>query len=213
MKAVVIRAFGDPEGLEVVDLPAPEPRPGQVLVAVEAIGVGGVDAVIRRGALAAYGFREGHLLGSEVAGTVTAVGEGVDAAWTGRRVWAFTGLSGGYAEQAVARVEDVLALPDGLTGADAVTLGGSGLVAHFALRKAHFAPGETVLVRGAAGSIGITAVAAPRPPRAAPACSRTGACSPGSSGPRCRSRRGRAGRRPTSSPPGSRPPGRPSTCR
>ncbi|MGA5109037.1 zinc-binding dehydrogenase [Streptomyces pseudogriseolus] len=158
MKAVVIRAFGDPEGLEVVDLPAPEPGPGQVLVAVEAIGVGGVDAVIRRGALAAYGFREGHLLGSEVAGTVTAVGEGVDAAWTGRRVWAFTGLSGGYAEQAVARVEDVLALPDGLTGADAVTLGGSGLVAHFALRKAHFAPGETVLVRGAAGSIGITAV-------------------------------------------------------
>ncbi len=74
MKAVVIRTFGDPEGLEVVDLPAPGPGPGQVLIAVEAIGVGGVDAVIRRGALAAYGFREGHLLGSEVAGTVTAVG-------------------------------------------------------------------------------------------------------------------------------------------
>ncbi len=82
----------------------------------------------------------------------------MDSSWTGRRVWAFTGLSGGYAEQAVARVEDVLALPDGLSAADAVTLGGSGAVAHFALRKAHFAPGETVLVRGAAGSIGITAV-------------------------------------------------------
>ncbi|WP_406717974.1 zinc-binding dehydrogenase [Streptomyces althioticus] len=158
MKAVVIRTFGAPEGLEVVDLPAPVPGPGQVLVAVEAVGVGGVDAVIRRGALAEYGFREGHLLGSEVAGTVTAVGEGVDASWTGRRVWAFTGLSGGYAERAVARVEDVLALPDGLSGADAVTLGGSGVVAHFALRKAHFAPGGTVLVRGAAGSIGVTAV-------------------------------------------------------
>ncbi|MEU0766873.1 zinc-dependent alcohol dehydrogenase family protein [Streptomyces albogriseolus] len=158
MKAVVIRAFGAPAGLEVVDLPAPVPGPGQVVVATEAIGVGGVDAVIRRGALAAHGFREGHLLGSEVAGTVTAVGEGVDSSWTGRRVWAFTGLSGGYAEQAVARVEDVLALPDGLSAADAVTLGGSGAVAHFALRKAHFAPGETVLVRGAAGSIGITAV-------------------------------------------------------
>ncbi|GAA3220781.1 zinc-binding dehydrogenase [Streptomyces thermocoprophilus] len=139
-------------------MPAPLPGPGQVLIATEAIGVGGVDAVIRRGALAAYGFREGHLLGSEVAGTVTAVGEGVDASWTGRRVWAFTGLSGGYAEQAVARVEDVVALPDGLSGADAVTLGGSGVVARFALEKARFAPGETVLVRGAAGSIGITAV-------------------------------------------------------
>ncbi|MDL4818416.1 zinc-dependent alcohol dehydrogenase family protein [Actinomadura opuntiae] len=158
MKAVVIRTFGDPDGLEVVDLPVPVPDPGQVQIATEAIGVGGVDAVIRRGALAAHGFREGHLLGSEVAGRVTAIGQGVDASWIGRRVWAFTGLSGGYAEQAVVAVEDVLALPDGLTGADAVTLGGSGVVAHFALDRARFTPGETVLVRGAAGSIGITAV-------------------------------------------------------
>ncbi|MFC9653080.1 zinc-binding dehydrogenase [Streptomyces sp. NPDC056937] len=158
MKAVVIRTFGDPDGLEVVDVPVPVPAPGQVRIATEAIGVGGVDAVIRRGALAAHGFREGHLLGSEVAGRVTAVGEGVDASWTGRRVWAFTGLSGGYAEQAVAAVDDILPLPDGLSGADAVTLGGSGVVAHFALDHARFVPGETVLVRGAAGSIGITAV-------------------------------------------------------
>ncbi|MEU8348806.1 zinc-binding dehydrogenase [Streptomyces sp. NPDC048845] len=158
MKAVVIRTFGDPDGLEIVDVPVPVPAPGQVQIATEAIGVGGVDAVIRRGTLAAYGFREGHLLGSEVAGKVTAVGEGVDASWIGRRVWAFTGLTGGYAEQAVALVEDVLSLPDGLTGADAVTLGGSGVVAHFALDRARFTPGETVLVRGAAGSIGITAV-------------------------------------------------------
>ncbi|MFJ6215677.1 zinc-dependent alcohol dehydrogenase family protein [Streptomyces sp. NPDC092296] len=158
MKAVVIRTFGDPDGLEVIDVPAPVPAPGQVQIATEAIGVGGVDAVIRRGTLAAYGFREGHLLGSEVAGRVAAVGEGVDASWIGRRVWAFTGLSGGYAEWAVAAVEDVLALPDELTGADAVTLGGSGVVAHFALERARFTPGEAVLVRGAAGSIGITAV-------------------------------------------------------
>ncbi|MPY31521.1 zinc-dependent alcohol dehydrogenase family protein [Streptomyces adustus] len=158
MKAVVIRTFGDPGGMEVVDVPAPVPAPGQLRIATEAIGVGGVDAVIRRGTLAAYGFREGHVLGSEVAGRVAAVGEGVDTSWIGRRVWAFTGLSGGYAEQAVAAVEDVLALPDDLTGADAVTLGGSGVVAHFALERARFTPGETVLVRGAAGSIGITAV-------------------------------------------------------
>lgn len=158
MKAVVIKTFGRPDGLEVVDLPVPVPAPGQVRIATEAIGVGGVDAVIRRGTLAAYGFREGHVLGSEVVGSVSAVGEGVDASWVGRRVWAFTGLSGGYAEQAVASVDDVLPLPDGLTGADAVTLGGSGVVAHFALERARFTPGETVLVRGAAGSIGITAV-------------------------------------------------------
>ncbi|AJE82173.1 Monooxygenase [Streptomyces albus] len=158
MKAVVISRFGDPDGLEVVDRPVPEPAPGQLLIAPEAIGVGGVDAVIRRGTLGAYGFREGHLLGSEVAGRVTAVGAGVDASWIGRRVWAFTGLSGGYAERALAAVEDVTALPDGLTGAAAVTLGGSGVVAHFALERALLAPGESVLVRGAAGSIGIAAV-------------------------------------------------------
>ncbi|WP_217197202.1 zinc-binding dehydrogenase [Streptomyces buecherae] len=158
MQAVVIRTFGSPDGLEVVDVPVPDPAPGQVRIATEAIGVGGVDAVIRRGTLAAHGFRAGHLLGSEVAGRVSAVGEGVDAAWTGRRVWAFTGLSGGYAEQAVAAVEDVLPLPAGLTCADAVTLGASGVVAHFALDRARFAPGETVLVRGAAGSIGLTTV-------------------------------------------------------
>jgi NADPH:quinone reductase-like Zn-dependent oxidoreductase len=158
MKAVVVRRFGNPDGLEVVDLPVPLPGPGQVRITTEAIGVGGVDAVVRRGTLAAYGFREGHLLGSEVAGSVNAVGDGVDASWTGRRVWAFTGLAGGYAEQAVASVDDVLPLPEGLTGADAVTVGGSGVVAHFALDRARFAPGETVLVRGAAGSIGITAV-------------------------------------------------------
>ncbi|MFF3595227.1 zinc-binding dehydrogenase [Kitasatospora indigofera] len=158
MKAVVIRTFGDPDGMEVVDVPVPVPAPGQVRIATEAIGVGGVDAVIRRGTLAAHGFRTGHLLGSEVAGRVAAVGEDVHPSWIGRRVWAFTGLSGGYAEQAVAAVEDVLALPDDLTGADAVTLGGSGVVAHFALERARLTPGETVLVRGAAGSIGITAV-------------------------------------------------------
>ncbi|MER6212086.1 zinc-dependent alcohol dehydrogenase family protein [Streptomyces sp. NPDC001642] len=158
MKAVVIGTFGDPDGLEVTDMPEPVPAPGQVRIATEAIGVGGVDAVIRRGTLAAYGFSKGHLLGSEVAGTVTAVGQSVDAGWIGRRVWAFTGLSGGYAEHAVAAVDDVLPLPAGLTGADAVTLGGSGVVAHFALERSRFAPGETILVRGAAGSIGITAV-------------------------------------------------------
>ncbi|MFI7099019.1 zinc-binding dehydrogenase [Streptomyces sp. NPDC050161] len=158
MKAIVIRTYGGPEGLAVVDLPAPVPAAGQVLIATEAVGVGGVDTVLRSGALAAHGFKEGQIPGSEVAGTVTAVGDGVDASWTGRRVWAFTGTGGGYVEQAIASVEEILPLPANLSVADAVTLGGSGVVAHFGLRHAHFAPGEAVLVRGAAGSIGIMAV-------------------------------------------------------
>ncbi len=160
MKAVAIQTFKSPGGLAVIDLPAPIPAGGQVLIDTEAIGVGGVDAVIRRdGALAAaYGFKEGHVLGSEVAGTVAAVGDGVDTSWIGRRVWAFTGLGGGYAEQAIAPVEEVLPLPANLSPADAVTLGSSGVVAHFGLSHGRFAPGESVLVRGAAGGIGIMTV-------------------------------------------------------
>ncbi|TVT46964.1 zinc-binding dehydrogenase [Amycolatopsis rhizosphaerae] len=154
----MIQKFGGPGGLEVLDLPDPAPAGGQVLIAVEAIGVGGVDAVIRRGALAAYGFQEGHIPGGEVAGTVTAVGDGVARSWLGQRVWAFTGTGGGYVEQAIAPVEEIVPLPANLSAVDAVTLGSSGVVAHFGLSRARFAPGESVLVRGASGSIGITAV-------------------------------------------------------
>ncbi|WP_179851364.1 zinc-binding dehydrogenase [Streptomyces sp. TLI_55] len=158
MKAISIQTFGSPDGLAVVGLPIPAPAAGQVLIATEAVGVGGVDTLIKSGALAAYGFKEGHIPGSEVAGTVTSVGDGVDASWIGERVWAFTGTGGGYVEQALAPVEEVVPLPANLSSVAAVTLGSSGVVAHFGLRHAHFAPGETVLVRGAAGSIGIMTV-------------------------------------------------------
>lgn len=158
MRAVVIKAFGDPDGLVLTEVPEPEPGPGQVVVAPEAIGVGGVDAVIRRGTLTSYGFSVGHVLGSEVAGPVTAVGEGVDPALVGQRVWAFTGTGGGYVEQALVVVDNIAALPPQLPSTDAVTLGSSAPVAHFALARAHYAEGESVLIRGAAGSIGLAAV-------------------------------------------------------
>ena len=140
MKAVAIQSFGSPEGLVVVDLPDPAPAGGQVLITTEAVGVGGVDAMILSGGLAAYGFREGHVLGGEIVGTVAAVGDGVDASWAGQRVWAFTGTGGGYAEQAVAPASTLIPLPAGLPAADGVTLGSSGAVAHFGLRHARFAP-------------------------------------------------------------------------
>ena len=157
MRAVMIQQFGDPSGMAVVELPQPVPQSAHLVVQTEAIGVGGVDAVVRGGALGPA-FSEGMILGSEVAGTVSSVGAGVDPAWVGRRVWAFTGTSGGYAEQAVARVDDVLELPDGLSSVDAVTVGGAATVAQLALTHAHLRAGESLLVRGAAGSIGIAAV-------------------------------------------------------
>ncbi|EGD41847.1 oxidoreductase, partial [Nocardioidaceae bacterium Broad-1] len=157
MRAVRVERFGDPGGMVVTEVDVPTPGPDQVVIATDAIGVGGVDAVIRRGTIQGMGFEPGLIPGSEVAGTVTAVGAGVDASWVGRRVWAFT-LLGGYAEHALARAEHVSPLPENITPVDAVTIGSSGPVAHFALAHAHFAPGESVLVRGAAGSIGIAAV-------------------------------------------------------
>lgn len=158
MRAVKIERFGDPSGMVLSDVADPTPGPDEVVITTEAIGVGGVDAVIRRGTLAALGLEPGLIPGSEVAGTVTAVGTDVDPAWVGRRVWAFTGMAGAYAEQAVARVEDLTELPDALSTVDAVTVGSSATVAHFALEHAHFSPGESVLVRGAAGSIGVSVV-------------------------------------------------------
>lgn len=158
MKAVTLPTFGGPETLTVVDLPDPRPATGQVVITTEAIGVGGVDTLTRSGAPAAYGATPGFIPGHEVAGAVAEVGEGVDPIWVGRRVWAFTSESGGYAERAIAPVETLVPLPTTLSAADTVTLGSSAIVAHFALRHAHFASGESVLVRGAAGGIGVMAV-------------------------------------------------------
>jgi len=155
---VRIERFGDPSGMVVISVPEPVAGRGQVVISSEAIAVAGVDAVIRRGTLSGFGFTEPLIPGSEVAGRVTDVGEGVDPTWVGRRVWAFTGLGGGYVERAVAKVDDLVPLPDGLSSVDAVTLGSAAPVAHFALAHAHFTAGESVLVRGAAGSIGIAAV-------------------------------------------------------
>lgn len=157
MKAVIIESFGDASGMAVVDLSEPVAERGELLIATEAIGVGGVDAVIRSGRLGSS-FPKGMVPGSEVAGRVIGVGDGVDSAWLGRRVWAFTGVSGGYAERVVAALDDVTELPEALSAIDAVTVGSANPVAHFALRHAQFSPSESVLIRGAAGSIGIAAV-------------------------------------------------------
>ena len=158
MRAVAIQSFGDPSGMALIDVIDPTPAADEVVIDSSAIGVGGVDAVIRRGTLGGYGFTEGHIPGSEVAGLVSAVGADVDASWIGRRVWAFTGTGGGYVDRAVASIGNIVPLPDGLSPIDAVTLGSSAPVAHFGLAHAHVAAGESVLIRGAAGSIGIAAV-------------------------------------------------------
>ncbi|SDC75696.1 NADPH:quinone reductase [Mycolicibacterium neoaurum] len=159
MRAVAIQRFGDPSGMEIIDVARPTPEPDQVVIETATIGVGGVDAMIRRGTVAdMHPVPAGLIPGSEVAGVVSEVGADVDVSWLGRRVWAFTGIGGGYCAFATARVSDIAALPDELSFVDAVAVGGAGPVAHFALAHAHFSSTDAVLVRGGSGSIGIATV-------------------------------------------------------
>lgn len=158
MKVVVIREFGGPEGLAVVEASSPELHSGQALIRTLAISVGTQDVMIRTGALAAYGFKPGHILGGEIAGEVIAVGDSAHSAYIGQNVWAMVSPGGGYAERVVAPVASLVALQDKISPVQAVTIGGAGIVAHFGLHHAHFCPGESLLVRGASGPIGMMAV-------------------------------------------------------
>uniref|UniRef100_A0AAU3H3F5 Zinc-binding dehydrogenase n=1 Tax=Streptomyces sp. NBC_01401 TaxID=2903854 RepID=A0AAU3H3F5_9ACTN len=156
MKAVIVSSFGDSGVLRVVDRPEPVPGPGQVLIRVEAAGVGYVDVMARNGdyqPLAEPGF----VPGVEAAGTVAAVGEAADEHWVGRRVFVLTG-TGAYAESVVADVRDIVRVPEGVSAADAVALGVNALVAGLGLKRANVREGERVLVRGAGGGIGLMAV-------------------------------------------------------
>lgn len=113
VRAVTIQRFGDPSGMAIIDAPVPIAGRGQVIIETAAIGVGGVDAMIRRGTLAdLHPVPAGLIPGSEV-----------------------VGISGGYSEVAVARIVDVAALPDELSFIDAVTVGSAGPVAHYALAQ------------------------------------------------------------------------------
>lgn len=149
MRAIVSK--GPHSELEVVDMHPLIPGAGQVVIAVQAIGVGRVDLIMRQ--VIARDF----VPGIEAAGIVAAAGPDVDPRWIGRRVFARV-QSGAYAEQMVASSAALTGLPDGVPFEAAVASGVNALVAHFCIAKANLAAGETVLVRGAHGGIGHLAV-------------------------------------------------------
>ena len=157
MKALVCPAYGPLENLHVGELPDPMPGAGEVLIEVRAAGVNFPDVLIVQGK---YQFKPEPPFapGGEVAGVVRAVGPGVERFKAGDRVLA-TMISGGYAELAVAKEHQVLRLPEGLgdevASAFALTYGTS----YHALKdRAALKPGETLLVLGAAGGVGLAAV-------------------------------------------------------
>ena len=156
MKSIVVNSFGGPENLLFTDSPPSTPGHGQVAIAVEAIGVGYMDVMAREGCYS-LGRTPGFVPGAEVAGTVEALGSDVESRMLGQRVFALTG-TGGYAETALADINNVFPLPDIVTAFDAVALGINALVAHFSLVRVDAGPGDRVLVRGASGGIGVMAV-------------------------------------------------------
>ncbi|MEU0336576.1 zinc-binding dehydrogenase [Streptomyces sp. NPDC006193] len=157
MHAVRLYAFGPAENLIYEETADPVPAPGQVRVAVAAAGVHLLDTALReghRGPLPALPELP-TVPGREVAGVVDAVGDGVDAAWLGKRVVAHLGFApGGYAELAVTDAERLHELPESLDFAAAVAMIGTGRTALGIVQFAEPGPDDVVVVPAAAGGIG-----------------------------------------------------------
>jgi NADPH2:quinone reductase len=157
MRAVLCKTYGPPESLVVEDVAAPDCGPGQVRIKVHASGVNFPDTLIIQGK---YQFKPELPFspGGEVAGVVDAVGEGVEDFRAGDRVIALTGW-GGYAEQVVVDADRVLPLPQSM---DLVTGAGFGLTygtsIHALRQRGQLTAGETLLVLGAAGGVGLATV-------------------------------------------------------
>jgi len=159
VRAIEVIRFGRPDVLVPASLPDPVAGPGELVVAVTASDVMFVDTMIRAGrGTGFFAIRPPYVPGNGVGGEVISVGDGVDDGWLGRRVIAHTGGpggSGGYAEQAVASIDDVVSVPDDLGLLDAVAVLHDGPTALRIATVADIQPGQRVLVLGAAGGMGI----------------------------------------------------------
>lgn len=157
MHAIRLHTFGPAEHLTYEEIPDPAPAPGQVRIAVTAAGVHLLDTAIRagiQGPLPALPELP-TIPGREVAGTVDAVGEGVDASRLGKRVVAHIGFApGGYAELAVTEASRLHEIPDGMDDAEAVALIGTGRTTMGILQFAELTPDSVAVVLAAAGGIG-----------------------------------------------------------
>lgn len=184
MKAVLVRAHGGLDALSCEDIPTPEPGPGEVRVAVRAVGANHLDTWVRRG-VPGHTFPLPLILGSDVAGIVDAVGAGVAGLSAGDRVVLAPGVScgscaaclsgrdnqcrtygllgehrdGGCADFIVVPRQNVLALPAALTFEQAAAVPITFLTAwHMLVSRAAIRPGETVLVHAAGSGVGSAAI-------------------------------------------------------
>ncbi|HET6180304.1 MAG TPA: quinone oxidoreductase [Candidatus Sulfotelmatobacter sp.] len=155
MKAIRVEHTGGPEVMELVDLPAPRPKPTEALVKVSVAGVNSIDGYFRDGR-----FRTPlpFIPGQEGAGVVTEVGSEAKTVKVGDRV-AWSGTLGSYAEYVAAEEEHLVPVPASITDEQAAAAMMHGLTAHYLVNDAHkLKAGETTLVHAAAGGVGLLLV-------------------------------------------------------
>ncbi|PYM40230.1 MAG: NADPH:quinone reductase [Candidatus Rokuibacteriota bacterium] len=161
MKAIRVHKFGGPEVLQLDDVPDPKPGPGQVVVRIRAAGVNPVDTYIRSGNYAMLPTPP-YVPGNDCAGVIEAVGEGVTRFKRGDRVYVVRTtmpLSGAYAELAACDASMVHPLPANVSFSQGAGVSVPYGTAYRGLHhKAHARAGETLLVHGASGGVGIAAV-------------------------------------------------------
>ncbi len=158
MKAIRVEQFGDPGVLRLVDAPVPCPSAGQLVVRLHAVGVNPVETYIRSGNYARKPALP-YTPGSDGAGTVETVGEQVTEFKPGDRVYTAGTISGSYAEYALCQVSQVHLLPERVSFAQGAAVGVPYATAYRALiQRGQAVTGETVLVHGASGGVGIAAV-------------------------------------------------------
>ncbi|MGW5051793.1 NADPH:quinone reductase [Actinokineospora sp. NPDC004072] len=160
MRAIQVSRFGGEDVLDLAELPVPEPAAGQVRVRLRAAGVNPADTYIRTGQYAFFTPPLPYTPGFDGAGVVDAVGPGVTSLAVGERVFvsALGRSTGTYAEHVVADEPDVQPLPDSLSFAQGAAVGVPCATAWRALfQRAALQPGETVLIHGASGGVGIPA--------------------------------------------------------
>lgn len=162
MKAIVIHQFGGPEVLKLEDVPVPTPKDDQMLIKVVAAGVNSFDGVLRAGKYEKiFKMQLPWIPGYDVAGTVEKVGSKITKFHVGDPVYAFIFIpsGGGYAEYALAKENEAAPKPTSISFAEAAGVPSVALTAWQALvDKANVHSGQTVLVHGASGGIGLFAI-------------------------------------------------------
>jgi NADPH:quinone reductase-like Zn-dependent oxidoreductase len=159
VKAVRFSEYGGVEVLDVVEVPTPEPGPGEALVQVKAAGINPGEAKIRQGLLHSRWpatFPSGE--GSDLAGIVTKTGNGVAGIAAGDEAIGYTDNRASHAEYAVVRAEHLTGRPAGVPWDVAGSLYVAGCTAYAAVRAVALGPGDTVVVAGAAGGVGCLTV-------------------------------------------------------